>query len=1138
KDITPPTISSFSMSCTPSITGTITFSEPVYANNNATGNLTSANISVTKSGGSASINTSSITHTAGSNTATVNINWAGTLNGFELVQVSTQSGTSVYDAAGNAMAHPTTATDYANVDITIVSHPSNQSGCVGTNVNFSGSATGGAGLQYKWQLSTDGGNNFSDISDGGVYNGTSTTTLAINGLTSGMNNYQYKLKAYNECDTKYTNAATLTVHPATNITTHPSNTTICQGSTATLTVSAVGVSLSYQWQFWNGSSWANVSNNTPSGASYTGGNSNQLQISGLSAGTYDYRVIVYGGCSPTSVTSNTATVTVNAQPSITGNPSDATVCSGSSTSFSVSSASGTLNWQVSTDGGNSYTDLTNNPPYSGVNSTTLSINNVTTALDGYKYRLKATSGVCNPQFSNAATLTVLTSPSISSHPSNATQCQGNWTQGFSVSASGGSLSYQWQFSSDGVNWSNVTNNTPTGATYSYVGPESLEVNSNVIAPGTYYYRVIVSNTCGSVTSNSAQLIVNPPTSITTHPTSATICQGHTSQQFTVVASYTGTPTYTWQFSSDNSNWSNVTNGTPSGASYSGQNTATLTVTTSSIPPGNNYYYRVIVSGACGTATSNSAQLTINPTTSITTQPPSSVSACAGGSINVNISVSATGTSLTYQWEFSSDHSTWNSVSNGQPTNASYSGATSSTLTITGNVPAGTYYYRVYVSGSCGNVTSNVCTLYVNPPATISSHPSNASQPQGTWSQNFSITASNYSAIQWQYSSDNTNWSNVSNGIPTNAQYSGANTTTLTVQSTGSGIPAGVYYYRAQVTGCQGTINSNSAMLTVTNTPTKLAIITTIGTQVHNQSFNIQVQSQDNSNNPAPVSSNTNVTISVNSGSGTVTGSGTISAGTHTTTISVTYSLSGSDGENNVNLKASASGLSDGVSNTFTVLPTEPTTQASGISLVSRTQSSITVSFTAGNGSGRLVAATKNSSTYNGNTPTDGTSYNIGASFGTNTEIIQKGNVTGATVTGLNNDSWATFRVFEYNGNNVPNYRTTTASNNPRALKSLPKEVQVDAPTANYFLIGGLMPNPVTDEGFTLHLVTDVEGTVVLEVVNELGQIILSNTSYLDAGNHFINLNMPNNGSPNPAGIYFVRVTLNGETLVQKFVYLP
>ena len=1232
KDVTPPTILSYQVSCA-STSGTITFSEGVYsgldANGNGTGALSLTDISVTASGGSASLNTATINHSAGATTATTNLTWTGTLNGFEQVQVQTQNSNEIYDLAGNAMTHPTSASDYTNVTVTIVSNPTNQSGCVGTTVNFSGSATGGAGLQYQWQESTDGGSTWNDISNGGVYSGATTATLTLTGITNGMNNYKYRLKAYNECDAQYTNAATLTVTPATAITTQPQNTTICEGSTAYLSVSAVGGGLSYQWQFWNGSSWVNVSNGTPSGASYTGGTSANLQISGLAAGSYDYRVIVYGSCSPLTVTSNTATVQVDAQPSITGNPSNSTICAGGNTTFSVISSSGSIVWQVSADGGSTWSDLTNSGPYGGVYTNTLTITGATAPMNGYQYRLKATNGVCSPVYSNPATLTVNTAPTISTHPSNATQCFGSWSQNFSVTASG-ATSYQWQYW-NGSSWVNVSDGTPVGATYTGANTATLTVTSNNIAAGTYQYQVVVTNSCGSTTSNSATLTVNPATVITTHPSNATICEGTTSQSFSVAATGFGTLTYQWQFSSDNSNWSNVNDGTPAGATYSGQTTNTLTVYTGSIADGNNYYYRCVVSAGCGTVNSNSAQLTITPATEITSQP-NNQTACGSGSINVSFSVGANGTSpITYQWQYSADGSSWSNVMNNTPSNATYTGGNTSTLNIQGAIAAGTYYYRVQVSSACGGtVNSNSVTLTVTSPATVSGPtPTTITKCQGAWTgETFTITASNYTSIQWQYSPDGSSWSNVSDGTPSNSTYSGANTTTLTINSTGSGIPAGTYYYRAQVTGCQGTIystlctltvnplpgaagsisgptsitapqtgvsysispvsdatsynwsysgtgvtiNNNgnnsitidfssgatSGTLTVTPinacgsgtpsslnisvtpppTPTKLAITTTIGTQVTGTPFNITVESQDDSNNPAPVSVNTTVGITVNTGSGSVSGSGTISAGNSSTTISVTYTLSGSDGETGVIIQANATGLTSGVSNDFTVLPTEPTTQASGITLSSRTQSTISVSFTAGNGAGRLVAATTNSSSYGGNTPTDGTSYSIGDGFGTNTTIINKGNVTTATVTGLSPNQWATFRVFEYNGNLVPNYNTSTASNNPRAFKTLPRDFGEANFKGEQFALSEISPNPVADGEVSFFLISPVEAKVTIEIVNSQGNVLSTQEYLAKEGVNDITIFLYNLQTQFASGLYFVRVSGLGETLQQPFIYLP
>jgi hypothetical protein len=97
-------------------------------------------------------------------------------------------------------------------------------------------------------------------------------------------------------------------------------------------------------------------------------------------------------------------------PAITANPSNQDVTSGQTTSFTAA-ASGTpaptYQWQVSLNGGGSYSDLTNVAPYSGVTSTSLLVTGSSSAQNGLKYRAVATNSAGSAT-SNAATFTVTT----------------------------------------------------------------------------------------------------------------------------------------------------------------------------------------------------------------------------------------------------------------------------------------------------------------------------------------------------------------------------------------------------------------------------------------------------------------------------------------------------------------------------------------------------------------------------------------------------------------------------------------------------------------------------------------------------------------------------------------------------------
>jgi glucose/arabinose dehydrogenase len=99
-----------------------------------------------------------------------------------------------------------------------------------------------------------------------------------------------------------------------------------------------------------------------------------------------------------------------------------------------------------------------------------------------------------------------------------------------------------------------------------------------------------------------------------------------------------------------------------------------------------------------------------------TQDPSSATVSAGASANFN--VAATGTApLSYQWQ-KLIGGTWTNLTNG----GRISGATSTTLTITGTQAADAGQYRTMVSNAAGNDTSGAATLTVTanqaPSATI------------------------------------------------------------------------------------------------------------------------------------------------------------------------------------------------------------------------------------------------------------------------------------------------------------------------------------------------------------------------------------------------------------------------------------
>lgn len=212
---------------------------------------------------------------------------------------------------------------------------------------------------------------------------------------------------------------------------------------------------------------------------------------------------------------------------------------------------------------------------------------------------------------------------------------------------------------------------------------------------------------------------SPTTTIT--PTSQTVCAGSVST--ISVSSSATSPSYTWQASSTaGGTYSNVVNGTPSGASYSGINSSVLTFTAGS----STYYYRALVteSGTC-TATSGTVTVVAYSNPSITTHPANQT-ICSGA--NASFSVTASGTSITYQWQVNTG-SGFTNIANG----ALYSNVTTSVLTITGATTGmNGYLYQCVISPAspcASTIISNAATLNVLSGGTPTIHASNLTTSQ-------------------------------------------------------------------------------------------------------------------------------------------------------------------------------------------------------------------------------------------------------------------------------------------------------------------------------------------------------------------------------------------------------------------------
>lgn len=452
------------------------------------------------------------------------------------------------------------------------------------------------------------------------------------------------------------------------------NVGICSGGNTTLTASATGGVTPYTF------SW---SSGLGTGASKT--------VNPSTSTTYTVTVTSANGCTAT----NQVMVSVVPTPGITAQPTDATICMGGTNVLSVTATGGTpfltYQWQSS---------LTGSSPW--VNIVGATSNSYATAplmvTTYYRVVVSATGNGCTSATSVGAKITVVPSPTITSHPVSAAICSGG-AQTLTVTANGGvsGLSYQWQSSSNNLTFTNIGGATSS----SYTTP---------LLTSTMYYRVVVSasgNGCGSIISNAATVTVVPAPAIVTQPAATNVCMNG-SGTFTVVASG-GTPslTYQWQKSSDNISFSNI-----SGAVSSSLNTGALTAST---------YYRVMVGAngsGCATVTSASALASVS---TLSTSAGSNMTICAGSP--TTLSASATGGVSPYAFTWS------NGLGIGETKTVSPTSQTTYSVTVTSAIGCTSSAQVVVSTNPIPNVNAGANkTICTGTTTTISATASGASSP--------------------------------------------------------------------------------------------------------------------------------------------------------------------------------------------------------------------------------------------------------------------------------------------------------------------------------------------------------------------------------------------------------------------------
>ena len=372
--------------------------------------------------------------------------------------------------------------------------------------------------------------------------------------------------------------------------------------------------------------WQSSTTSATSGFASASGTNNAANYTpaALTQNTW-YRRVATGMCA--ADTSLTQQISIINAPTITAQPSNATVGSGSNTSFTVAATGVGISYQWQVNSGTGFVNVTNAGVYSNATTATLNITAAVIGMNTYTYRCVVT-GTCLPVAnSNSATLTVNTAPAITTQPINATVCSAA-NASYTVVAVGVGLTYQWQVNT-GAGFVNLTN---TGV-YSNTTNATLNITGASTTMNGYLYQCIVTAVLSS-TSNSASLTVNIPVANNVTSGNSAVCPGSTPAALTGTTPTGGngtTYTYLWQ--------SSTLNATSGYASASGTNN------TSGYIPGaisvNTWYRRVVASGACAADSSIAiaitavSPLTNNIATGVQTICSGSVPATLNGSYALN-----------------------------------------------------------------------------------------------------------------------------------------------------------------------------------------------------------------------------------------------------------------------------------------------------------------------------------------------------------------------------------------------------------------------------------------------------------------------------------------------------------------------
>jgi uncharacterized repeat protein (TIGR01451 family) len=445
--------------------------------------------------------------------------------------------------------------------------------CEGTN-STELTLSGHIGNITKWQSSTDGGSSWADIVN------TATNYIANNLIETTLFRAVVQSDA---CDEVFSESAEITVDPASIGGTIAGGTTVCAGTNSTDLTLGGHIGDIVKWQFSDdgGASWTDIAHTS---ATYTATN--------LSVTTHFRAVVQSGVCSET----NSAEAVISVDPASEGGTIEGgtTVCAGTnSTELTLSGHIGDIaKWQFSTNGGSTWTDITNT-------ATIYTANNLTeTTL----FRAVLQSGVCGEVFSAEAEIVVNPETVGGTVSSDQTICYNSIPDDLSLTGQTGEV-IRWEQATDAAFTSPVNINETTATL--------AGTTIGMLTETTYFRAVVQSGICSEEFSGYVTITVDEQSEGGIAGNDQEICAGDTPESLELT-DYSGT-IVKWQ-KADDFAFTSPTDIAETGSTLNAATIGPLTETT--------YFRAVVQSGVCGEVNSSVAIITVSPyPVVVVTNPP-------------------------------------------------------------------------------------------------------------------------------------------------------------------------------------------------------------------------------------------------------------------------------------------------------------------------------------------------------------------------------------------------------------------------------------------------------------------------------------------------------------------------------------